>query len=128
MVQNLSYSDISASDWSASMPVFDSSQLGLSVGNDQVFMQDMVMSGIHALSEQIAELARPGDQWPRMTHRLKGLAASIGAKRMAQIAKHAETVTDVQDQAAWHAKLSEELLTLVVAVSKICPSICAARP
>ncbi len=84
-------------------------------------MQEMVISGIRALSEQISDLARPGDQWPQMTHRLKGLAASIGAKRMAQIAKCAETIVGSNEQTEWHARLSEELLILVVAVGKICP-------
>ncbi len=120
MIYKAHHTDVSAPNWLGSAPVFDSSQLSISIGDDQDFMQEMVISGIRALSEQISDLARPGDQWQQMTHRLKGLAASIGAKRMAQVAKCAETTVSLSEQAEWHARLSEELLILVVAVGKIC--------
>jgi HPt (histidine-containing phosphotransfer) domain-containing protein len=72
----------------------------------------LLQDGIASLRQRLAELQTGMDAWSSQVHCIKGLAASLGAARLADAAGHAENADDVARRASWIGIMRRELAHL----------------
>ncbi len=89
--------------------VYDPNVMTVATGGDFELSLDLLGQGIDALRSYITAIDPVVTTWPAQLHKIKGLAASLGAGRLADAARMAETCEDVVKRTAWLNLLRREL-------------------
>jgi hypothetical protein len=89
--------------------VYDPTVMAVATGGDMVLSLDLLGQGFDALRSYISSADPVAPSWPAQLHKIKGLAASLGARRLADAARIAETCDAEQKRQAWLGLLRREL-------------------
>lgn len=96
----------------AQLAAFDSHVLAGAAGGDLALASSLIGEALASLRSQVNLLAADTPQWRDQVHRFKGLAATLGALRVARVASHAEGCTDPGSRADWLDLLHREMAVL----------------
>jgi HPt (histidine-containing phosphotransfer) domain-containing protein len=89
--------------------VYDPSVMVIATGGDMDLSLDLLGQGFDALRSYINAIDPISVNWPEQVHKIKGLAASLGARRLADAARFAETCEGQIKREAWLGLLRREL-------------------
>jgi HPt (histidine-containing phosphotransfer) domain-containing protein len=89
--------------------VYDPNVMAIATGGDMELSLDLLGQGFDALRSYIMSVDPDATNWPAQIHKIKGLAASLGARRLADAARIAETCADGLKREAWLGLLRREL-------------------
>jgi hypothetical protein len=89
--------------------VYDPTVMTVATGGDLGLSLDLLGQGFNALRSYISALDPVAAQWPAQIHKIKGLAASLGARRLADAARIAEVCEEPIKREAWLGLLRREL-------------------
>lgn len=92
--------------------IYDSTVIGAIAGGNAAIHADILQQGLTALRAYLAALDVTEPAWPASVHKIKGLAASLGAQRLADAAGRAERCTDCTKRLAWLGLLRREFAHL----------------
>jgi HPt (histidine-containing phosphotransfer) domain-containing protein len=96
-------------EFESSGSVYDPSVMAVATGGDIDLSLDLLGQGFDALRRYISLIDPTSANWPAQLHKIKGLAASIGAHRLADAARVAETCEGSVKREAWLGLLRREL-------------------
>lgn len=98
-----------------SLKLLDESHLFALTGGDAAMRDEVLRLFLESARENISQLqsARTGDAWRRSAHRLKGLAASVGAQTMAELAARA-TVGQIDPEILRHLTQTQDALSQLI--------------
>jgi HPt (histidine-containing phosphotransfer) domain-containing protein len=89
--------------------VYDPSVMAIATGGDMELSLDLLGQGLDALRSYITSADPITTSWPAQVHKIKGLAASLGARRLAEAARSAEHCDGLVKREAWLGLLRREL-------------------
>jgi hypothetical protein len=89
--------------------VYDPSVMALATGGDMELSLDLLGQGFDALRNYVCALEPAVADWSAQVHKIKGLAATLGARRLADAARIAEGCEDAPKREAWRNLLRREL-------------------
>jgi hypothetical protein len=93
-------------------PVLDPSVLLEAIPGDPSLGFVLLDEGLRSLVDYLAQIDVNGDDWSAYSHKIKGLAAGLGAARLADAAAHAQAAPDHARRAAWLGIMRRELAFL----------------
>jgi hypothetical protein len=89
--------------------VYDSTVMAMATRGDADMNLELVVQGVNALGCSIAAVQPTSPYWAEQIHKIKGLAASLGAGRLADAAHIAECCEGFVQREAWLGLLRREL-------------------
>jgi HPt (histidine-containing phosphotransfer) domain-containing protein len=89
--------------------VYDPSVMALATGGDIELGLDLLGQGLEALRRYVLAVEASAADWPAQMHKIKGLSASLGARRLSDAARFAEGCQDGARRAGWLGLLRREL-------------------
>jgi HPt (histidine-containing phosphotransfer) domain-containing protein len=96
-------------EFESSGSVYDPSVMAVATGGDLDLSLDLLGQGFDALRSYISVMDPATPDWSAQVHKIKGLAASLGARRLADAARIAETCDGEAKRQAWLGLLRREL-------------------
>lgn len=96
-------------EFEASGSIYDPSVMAIATGGDMDLSLDLLGQGLDALRSYIMAADPVDANWPAQVHKIKGLAASLGARRLAEAARSAENCDGPIKREAWLGLLRREL-------------------
>jgi HPt (histidine-containing phosphotransfer) domain-containing protein len=96
-------------EFESSGSVYDPNVMALATGGDMELSLDLLGQGFDALRNYVCALEPAMEDWAAQAHKIKGLAATLGARRLADAARIAEGCQDMPKREAWHNLLRREL-------------------
>ncbi len=96
-------------EFESSGSVYDPSVMAIATGGDMDLSLDLLGQGFDALRRYITVADPAAVGWPEQVHKIKGLAASLGARRLADAARSAEGCDGPVKREAWLGLLRREL-------------------
>jgi HPt (histidine-containing phosphotransfer) domain-containing protein len=96
-------------EFESSGSVYDPSVMAIATGGDMDLSLDLLGQGFDALRSYISAIDPTSTNWSAQVHKIKGLAASLGARRLADAARIAEVCEGPIKREAWLALLRREL-------------------
>jgi HPt (histidine-containing phosphotransfer) domain-containing protein len=96
-------------EFESSGSVYDPTVMTVATGGDLDLSLDLLGQGFDALRTYISAIDPVAPNWSAQIHKIKGLAASLGARRLADAARIAEVCEEQIKREAWLGLLRREL-------------------
>jgi HPt (histidine-containing phosphotransfer) domain-containing protein len=96
-------------EFESSGSIYDPNVMALATDGDMELSLDLLGQGFDALRSYVSALDPALPDWAAQMHKIKGLAASLGARRLADAARIAEGCEDRPKRDAWQNLIRREL-------------------